>query len=176
MDPHDGPDKSFPEILREMDRALGLAKDAATADDAAYAKGYRDGLAFALAEAKNGCPGAGESFRDLYESILRSAPDVIAITNLESKILMVSQSVEKMFGWAEEELIGHSITEFIVSQDQERARDRIDLMFRGIMTGPGEYRGIRKNGSVFTIEVNAEIVKDAERRPSKLVFIIRDAS
>ncbi len=175
------------DIERELDRARDSEASAVSLEERARARGYAEGLGFTLdrlrprtsrdtrAEAGERAR-TGESLRDLYESIVRSAPDVIAITALDAKILMVSQSVEKMFGWTEEELVGRSITDFIVSQDRERAHDRIDLMFRGIMTGPGEYRGIQKNGGIFTIEVNAEIIRDTQRRPSKLVFIIRNVS
>jgi len=66
--------------------------------------------------------------------------------------------------------------DFIANQDQERARSLIELMMQGSLTGPGEYRGILKNGRTIIIEVNAEIIRDAEHNPSKLVFIIRDIS
>ena len=42
------------------------------------------------------------------------------------------------------------------------------------MAGGEQYRGIHKSGSVIIIEVNAEIIRDIESNPSKMVFIARD--
>ncbi len=177
-------DEPYADILLELSKARERARAEGPLDELAYARGYRDGLDFALGNirAKSAAREAprtlvGASARtELFESIVKASPDVIAITNLKSEILLVSQSVEKMFGRSEAELLGHPITDFIVTQDQERARSRIDLMFQGIMTGPGEYRGIHKKGAIFTIEVNAEIIRDSEQRPTMIVFIIRDSS
>ena len=112
----------------------------------------------------------------LYETVLKASPDGISITDLDGRILMVSQSVVKMFGIAEDELIGRTITDFIEDRDRGRALSNIGLMFQGTMTGPGEYGGLRKDGDIVAIEVNAEIIRDAELRPSRIVFIIRDIS
>jgi PAS domain S-box-containing protein len=112
----------------------------------------------------------------LYKAILKASPDCIVITTLDAKILNVSYSSVKMFGRAEEEVLGQSIMNFVVTQDHERAMSRVTLMFQGIMTGPGEYRGIHRNGKVFPIEVNAELIRDAEVKPTRILFIIRDIS
>ena len=42
------------------------------------------------------------------------------------------------------------------------------------MTGPGEYRGLHTNGDTFDIEVNAEFLRNAEEKPTNMVFIVRD--
>jgi PAS domain S-box-containing protein len=49
-------------------------------------------------------------------------------------------------------------------------------MLQGILTGPAEYRGIRKNGTTIPVEVNANIITYAERQPQRILYIIRDIS
>jgi PAS domain S-box-containing protein len=110
-----------------------------------------------------------------YRSILNASPDDITITDLESRILMVSPVARRIWHIErEEELLGHLFTEFIVPEQHERAFSNISMMFLGIMSGPDEYRGLRPDGSTFDIEVNGEFVRDEQGHPTSMVFVIRD--
>ena len=112
-----------------------------------------------------------------YRSILIASPDSISITDLHGRVLLVSPVALKILGYnSEGELIGRPITDFIIPSDVERALKNIGLMHQGIMTGPAEYSGLRKDGSIFSIEVNAEFILGANGKPDKMVFIIRDIS
>jgi len=94
---------------------------------------------------------------ELYRSILNASPDVIAITDLEGRILLVSPKALIMFGSdREKELLGRLVTDFIVSEDHDRVLSNVALMFQSVMTGPGEYRGLRADGSTFNIEEGFE--------------------
>jgi PAS domain S-box-containing protein len=111
----------------------------------------------------------------LYRSILNASPDGIVISDLESRILMVSTSGLKMLGCdLEEKLTGHFIHELIEPQDRERVSSNIALMFKGIMPGPVEYHGLRVDGSTFYMEINAEFIRDTEVHSTHMIFIIRD--
>ncbi len=110
-----------------------------------------------------------------YRSILNASPDAIAITDLESRILMVSPVALTMFGCGQEErLLGRLLTDFIVPEDRERAWSNVALMFQGVMTGPGDYRGLRVDGSAFDMEANGEFIRGADGQPTSMVFVIRD--
>lgn len=112
-----------------------------------------------------------------YKSILIASPDGIAITDLEGRVLMTSPVTAKMFGFEKEEwLEGQLITDYIVPEDRPLAAHNIELMFKGIMTGLGEYRALRKDGSVFNMEANAEFIRDLSGAASQIVFIVRDIS
>ena len=112
-----------------------------------------------------------------YQSILNASPDGIAITDIEGRLLLVSPAVLNIFAYErQEELLGHTFSNFIVPEDHERAAANVALMFQGTMTGPGEYRGLRADGSTFAIEVNGEFVRGAEGQPTQIVFIVRDIS
>jgi len=121
---------------------------------------------------------AEESLRESeerYRSILNASPDAIAITDLESRILMVSPVALTMFGCRQEErLLGRLLSDFIVPEDREHAWSNVALMFQGIMTGPGDYRGLRIDGSTFDMEANGEFIRGADGQPTSMVFIIRD--
>lgn len=111
----------------------------------------------------------------LYKSIVNACPDDITIADLEGRILMISPNAVTMFGFeSEEQGIGRKVTEFLVPEDRERAMSRVALLLQGIASGPSEYRGLRRDGSTFDIEVNSALIRDAEGRPTKLVVIARD--
>jgi PAS domain S-box-containing protein len=112
----------------------------------------------------------------LYAAVLNASPDGIAITDPAGGMVMLSKSVTRMFDIRAEEAIGHSILEFIEEPDRERASSNIGLMLEGVMTGPAVYRGIRGDGTALKIEVNAEVLRDAERRPFRLIYVVRDIS
>ncbi len=115
--------------------------------------------------------------QELFKAILHASPDDITITDLEGKVLLVSSKALTMFGYErKEEIIGHNLIEFLAPEDIDRARNNIGLMFRGTMTGPGEYIGVRKDGSRFEIETNGEFIRDSNGNPVKIVFIVRDIS
>lgn len=111
----------------------------------------------------------------LYRSVLLASPDAIVITDMEGNIQVVSPMAKKMFGYEQEELVvGRSLFSFLAQDDVDRAKSNISLILQGIVRGPDEYRGVRKDGSIFDVEVNREFIRDAFGQPTKLLFIVRD--
>lgn len=110
---------------------------------------------------------------ETYRSILNASPDDITITDLEGRLLMVSPVANAMFGYEPGEGDGMRIQQFIVPEDLPRAMANIQKMLEGGNQGTNEYRGIRKDGSSFDIEVNSGLVHTGDR-PSRMVFIVRD--
>ena len=111
----------------------------------------------------------------LYRGILRASPDNITITDMEGCIRIVSLSAVSMFGYSSpEEFTGHSLMEFLVPEDRPRAQDAIKQMFSGIPYRGGEYRVLRRDGTMFEIETNGDFIRDGEGNPTHMVLIIRD--
>jgi PAS domain S-box-containing protein len=110
-----------------------------------------------------------------YRSILQASPDDITITDRDGGVLMISPMAMRMFGYGEKEaFLGRPVTDFIVEKDRKRALAQIALKREGVVTGPSEYRGLRKDGSTFDIEVNSEFIKDRENAVTGMVIIVRD--
>jgi len=111
----------------------------------------------------------------LYRSILSASPDVITITDLQGRLRTTSPAALTMFGYErEEELLGHALTELLVPEDRERAQASVALMHQGVCPGPGDYHGLRGDGSAFDVEVNGELIRDACEQPTGMIFIVRD--
>ena len=111
----------------------------------------------------------------LYRSILDASPDPIAITTLEGKILLVSGSVEKVFGFDTSfDFVNRSILEFIDENEHEKVGNAINLMFQNEFPGAEEYKGLKADGSLFDIEVNGEFIRDENGQVVNIIFVIRD--
>jgi diguanylate cyclase (GGDEF)-like protein/PAS domain S-box-containing protein len=113
---------------------------------------------------------------ETYRSILNASPDDITITDLKGQIIIISQAAKRMFGYEPSfnGFIGMQLLDFIVPEDAERAQANIKLMYQSNYSKPNEYRGIRKDQSIFDIEVNSGFVNNINGRPTKMVFIVRD--
>ncbi len=113
---------------------------------------------------------------ELYRSILNASPDDITITDMKGRIQVTSPVAKTMFGFepGNDGFIGIHLLDFIVPEDRERAKSNILKMCTGESAGPNEYHGVRKDGSIFNIEVKSGLIHDANGQPAKMVFIVRD--
>ncbi len=119
-------------------------------------------------------PGDAE---ERYRPLLNASPDGIAILDLQGRVLMASRMSVKMLACTrEDEITGRPITDFVVPEDREKAKARIGMMFEGHLAGPGEYRGLRADGTTFDIDVNGEFIRDAQGKPVQMIFVIRDVT
>jgi diguanylate cyclase (GGDEF)-like protein/PAS domain S-box-containing protein len=111
-----------------------------------------------------------------YRSILNASPDDITITDLEGRIIMISPAAKKMFGYDIDfnDFVGMQLLDFVVPDDLQRAQENIARMYENGETKPNEYRAMRKDKSIFDIEVNSGFVRNSDGHPIKMVFIIRD--
>jgi len=110
-----------------------------------------------------------------YRSIVNASPDDITIADGAGRILMVSPMAITIFGQErDDDFLGRPVTDYIIPEDRARAMAQIALKRQGVVTGPSEYRGLRRDGSTFDIEVNSEFIRDAAGTPTGLVVIVRD--
>ncbi len=115
-----------------------------------------------------------------YEAVIASTLDPVVTINAHGTILSVSNSVERVFGWKPEEVIGENVT--ILMPEPHRSKHD-DYMARYRQTGitqilgrAREFRAIRKDGTVFPIELAVARVELPENEAEDALFtgIIRD--
>ena len=117
--------------------------------------------------------GVEDSAFDLMLRAWNMVPVVVA--DLEGRILMVSSAVVSMFGWERAgELVGHLLTDFVASEDWDRAASNVARIVSGEMMGPIEYRALRKNGVTISIEANGELIRGVDGMPTGLVVLVRE--
>lgn len=111
------------------------------------------------------------------KAIIETSPDGIAITSLEGTIQFVTTKVLSMWGYnSEEEILGRNTMEFLHPDYHQKAISLISEMINGNLTGAAEYLMVRKDGSTFYCEANANILRDVNNNPIGILYIKRDIS
>ncbi|MDT8317271.1 MAG: PAS domain S-box protein [bacterium] len=113
-------------------------------------------------------------------SILVAAGDGIIVASADSRIVIVNEDLCNTFGYLEEELVGRDV-EMLMPEKYRKAHG--DGMKRYLESGAAkvlgtriEIEGLRKDGSVFPIEIRIEETGEAEREKKVFVAAIRDIS
>jgi hypothetical protein len=110
-----------------------------------------------------------------FRKIIETSPDGIAITSLDGIIQYVTAKAVAMWGYnSAEEIIGRNTMDFIHSSYHQKAVYLITEMFNGNFTGAAEYLVVRKDGSLFYAEANANILCDDSNNPTGVLYIQRD--
>ena len=107
--------------------------------------------------------------------LLESVFDGIVLSASDGGIRYANEAVFKMFGYASrEELASHQMSDLFAPGDRERARHRGETQTSGDAPYVSEYRGIRKEGSIFPVEIISRPAPDGEE--TGLLDTIRDIS
>ena len=110
-----------------------------------------------------------------FKTIIETSPDGIAISSVEGIIEFVTYNTVKMWGYdSEDEIIGKSIFGFIHDSSHDKAKYFIKEMLNGNLTGTTEYLMLRKDGSTFYTETNANILKDENDNSKGILYLNRD--
>jgi diguanylate cyclase (GGDEF)-like protein/PAS domain S-box-containing protein len=112
-----------------------------------------------------------EKYRTLYDSFL----DGLIMTDMEGHILEVNQAYLKMLNYTQEEMTKLSYQHFT----PEKWRESDEKFVNTIMSKEGvsveyEKENIRKDGTVFPVNLKAWVIKDKENNPLGMWRIVRD--
>lgn len=103
-----------------------------------------------------------------YRSLIEQASDGIVIISTTGIVVEVNNSICRMLGFTEQELLGKQLDKFIPDEDKELT----PLRFKELMEGQNliyERRAQKKDGSIFAVEVNSKMASD-----NTLIAFIRD--
>ncbi len=118
-----------------------------------------------------------KELEERYRTIIGVSPDVIAVTDLHGRITMCSPKAVAMFGYDSlDDALGRPVTDFMVPEDTPKALGNLQRMASGEVIGVEEYRGLRKDGTTFDVEINGEFIRDADGNPEEILFVIRDTT
>jgi len=109
-----------------------------------------------------------------YRRIFENIPDVYFETNLEAKVLEVSPSIEKITFYTQDEIKGQSI--FKIYNDLKQREEIIHRLITNGTVKNHEIDFIDKDGKVSCCSINAELVKDDNGSPERVMGVLRDIS
>lgn len=105
---------------------------------------------------------------DHLRSILETVPDAMVIINEKGRIISFSKAAERLFGFAEAELIGENVSTLMPSPDRERHDGYLE---RYLKTGQKRIIGIgrlvtgrRRDGTTFPMELSVGETRIGDER------------
>ncbi len=117
-----------------------------------------------------------------YEAVLASTLDPVITIDAHGTILSASNSIDRVFGWKPEELIGKNVS-MLMTDPHRELHDTYLARFRQtgeatILGRVREFQAIRKDGSVFPIELAVARVEMPDTSDGESLFtgIIRDVT
>lgn len=113
----------------------------------------------------------------LYRTLVETSPDGIGMADLEGIIISANQKTCLIFGYHDEEELKSSrknFLDFIIPEDQIRARENLKLRTEGDLFVSQEYMAIRKDGAKFPIELKSSLVYDSQNLPYAIISVITD--
>lgn len=112
---------------------------------------------------------------ETYETLLKTSPDAVIVSDLKGNIIETSEQAVQMFGYdsAEELYAQHGFT-IIAPEHRQRAITHIQDFPKKGTSRNLEYNFLKKDGTCFLGEVNSTLVRDADGNPKGIITNIRD--
>lgn len=110
-----------------------------------------------------------------FEAMFNSIPDALVLTDTERRLVMSNPAVHTMFGYTNEELIGHTTEIFYANKDdyltQGERRYHSDVNTK---SGAYEIKYTRKDGTSFWSETLGTQVRNSDDETIGYIGLIRD--
>ncbi|MEJ2718011.1 MAG: PAS domain S-box protein [Deltaproteobacteria bacterium] len=111
---------------------------------------------------------------ELFQSLLNSSADAIAIYDLQGRAKYVNPSFTRMFGWELEEIEGERIP-FLPDSEREATNAAMgNVVHEGMPLSSFETKRYTKDGRVLDISMNASRYLDERGCPARMLVILRD--
>ena len=110
-----------------------------------------------------------------YRGLVEACPDAVVMSDLDGKVLFASRQTWRLLGLSDaDELIGHSVFDFVIASDRGRLAANMTQLIEGGVRRDTEYTVLRKDGVTVPTETSSAVIRDAEGRPKAVMAVIRD--
>lgn len=110
----------------------------------------------------------------LYESLLNSTPDAVAICNLNCRIVYVNPAFTRLFGFTREEVLDQDAHFFVPPGEMSKCDAVIEQIFTGQAVSRLETKRITKDGNLLDITLSASSYVNHLDKPAGVIMILRD--
>ncbi len=114
--------------------------------------------------------------KDLLENIFKTSLDGLIVSDASGYITMVNDTIEMIFGYSRDELIGQHVTMLGGKTPEQQARGRkiVETFFEQGYVECAEDQWVKKDGGLVDIEMNMVLLLNAEGEASGVVAGFRD--
>jgi PAS domain S-box-containing protein len=110
-----------------------------------------------------------------YRNLVEISPDVIALTDLQGKVVYTTpRALEYHQFDSIEEIIGVSTFDLIAPEDRQRAIENARRVFEQGSVHNIEYKLLQKNGNRLPVEISVSTIYGLDGNPSGFIGITRD--
>ena len=116
-----------------------------------------------------------------YRGIIEASPDGMLVLGADGRILMTNPQLDALFGYDQGELVGSGVERLV----PQHARERHAIWRNGFITSGTtrqmgvdleDLRGVRKDGSLFSVEIGLSHLPSLEGRGVCVCASVRDVS
>jgi PAS domain S-box-containing protein len=98
----------------------------------------------------------------------------VAVTcmDLQGRVQVWNRASERLSGWSREEMIGSTVDRVIPPSGREKRRE---VVARTLAEGQatGTYSRVRKDGTIFHVEMCMHLIRDKQGEPQAIVALVR---
>jgi PAS domain S-box-containing protein len=114
---------------------------------------------------------------EILRDVFACSPEAIAVIDLNGNIVECNQETLDMLGYSSrDELIGRNGFALVSEKDRERAKGNLTKVLDHGSLKNIEYVALTKDGTEFSAELSASVVKDSSGNPMGFVSMIKDIS
>lgn len=112
---------------------------------------------------------------EIYRILVNTTLDGVTATDLEGKIIYVSDRTLELYGFERaEEMLGKNALEFILPEEHEKAKKNLQKTLKQGTIRNVEYTLLRKDGTRFIGELSSSLIKDIHGKPKAFIASTRD--
>ncbi|WP_199249134.1 response regulator [[Phormidium] sp. ETS-05] len=97
-----------------------------------------------------------------YRALVEASQDVIWLADLEGRYRFVNGAVEKIYGYAPEEIIGQKLTDLMTPEQAARDAEILGMLLQGESIIPYETQQLHRDGRMIDVRINAVALRDGE--------------
>jgi len=112
---------------------------------------------------------------ELYRILVENAMDALILCDEKLNLIYTSPSTERLFGYKQDELRGHSAFEFFHPEDLAAHEERVRMLLEGKEFPSIEFRVRKKNGDYIWCDVATKAIQTAEG-DSRIVVVTREVN
>ncbi len=114
--------------------------------------------------------------QEKYCAIFEGAASLIITISPDGTLINCNNRIQQLLGYSKDEAIGKPVTNFFHPDSHEKTEKLFKEIFENTEIFTGEFKMIRGNGEVITVNINSSALKDENNKNAKASCIIDDIS